>query len=55
VVRHVKDQEDAEEVLRPAEEVGDEAFVPRGGGEDDGPFEASLRRLVGDEHDDAGG
>ncbi len=38
----MQDEEDAEEVLGPAEEVGDEPFAAGGGREGDGPFQAGL-------------
>lgn len=46
MLREMQNKEDAEEVLGPAEEVGDEAFATRGGREGDGPFEAGLKLEV---------
>jgi hypothetical protein len=42
VLGEVQDQQDAEEVLRPAEEVWDEPFAATGWREEERPEEAGL-------------
>jgi hypothetical protein len=46
VLTQAQDEEDAEEGLCPAEEVWQEAFLPRHGGKRDWPLEAGLALLL---------